>query len=355
MAVTRAARGVERLVEHLFRRTGPPMLKAYRGFADPDGLVVQGRVVSAVRRSAPEADQSRWVNFKQMVSLFLTSEVRDVTVRAGGVEGQTDAEGYLRLTVPRRPDHAGWVDVAAELPDTVDGAVAMPVLVPPSDARFGVISDIDDTMMQTGAYSLLRNLWTTFTGNALTRQVFPDAVRLMGRLNEAGRNPVFYVSSSPWNLFTFLEKVFDRAGLVIGPMFLRDLGVSEQGLIGAGHGDHKGASIDRILSANPGLRFWLFGDTGQKDAMVYRDAVLRHAGRIGGVVLRQASSSVSSETQTAVDQIRQADLPVAVVNSFDEIDENVLPPLGAADANHPDGSGGSGDDELLRRAGDAQS
>ncbi len=56
--------------------------------------------------------------------------------------------------------------------------------------------DIDDTMMQTGAYSLARNLWTTFTGSALTRDVFPDAVALMTRLHD-GMNPVFYVSSAP--------------------------------------------------------------------------------------------------------------------------------------------------------------
>ncbi|WP_418593379.1 phosphatase domain-containing protein [Ponticoccus sp. (in: a-proteobacteria)] len=325
MALTRAARGVEGLIERAFRREGRPMLKAYRGYAEPGGLVLQGRVVSAVRRAAPEADQTRWTNFRQMLSLFLTSEVRDVRVRAEGVEALSDAEGYVRLHVPRAPDHAGWVHVAAELAEGGDDPVPMPVLVPQAEARFGVISDIDDTVLRTGAHSLLRNLWTTFTGNALTREVFDDAIALMRRLHEGGRNPVYYVSSSPWNLFAFLEKIFDRAGLVPGPMFLRDLGVSDRGLIGAGHGDHKGASIDAILCATPGLRFWLIGDTGQKDVLVYRDAVARHPGRIGGVILRQASGRVSARTRAAMDEIGAGGVPVAVVASFDDLGAAVLP------------------------------
>jgi phosphatidate phosphatase APP1 len=332
MVVRTVARGVEAVVEWALRRKGPPMLTAYRGYAEPGGLVVQGRVVSAVRRREPAPDQTRWVNFKQMVSLFLTSEVRGVLVRAGDVTGVSDTEGYVRLHVPRLPEHDGWVEVpavlAGEAESEEDAPVAMPVLVPRGDARFGVISDIDDTMMHTGAYSLLRNLWTTFTGNTLTREVFADAVRLMARLSEDGRNPVYYVSSSPWNLFAFLDGIFARAGLVQGPMFLRDLGVSEQGLIGAGHGDHKGAAIDSILAATPDLRFWLLGDTGQKDALVYRDVVLRHPGRIGGVVLRETPGRVPMGRARAVEEIAAAGVPVAVVADFDAVEAGILPEFG---------------------------
>ena len=325
MPLIPVARAVERVVERLLRRDGPPILQPYRGYAEADALVLQGRVLSAVRRDAPEADHSRWTNFKQMVALFLTSEVEGVPVRAGGVTGYSDAEGYVRLRLPRRREHAGWIDVHADLPWTADPPVVMPVLVPGGAARFGVISDIDDTLLHTGAHTLWRNLWTTFTGNALTREVYPDAVELIGALSEAGRNPVFYVSSSPWNLFAFLEKVFDRAGLVPGPMFLRDLGVSDKGLIGAGHGDHKGAAVDRILNGAPELRFWLLGDTGQKDAMVYRDAIRRHSGRIGGVILRDPLGRLGPETRAAIEEITGMGVPVEIAPDFSALPPRVLP------------------------------
>ena len=188
---------------------------------------------------------------------------------------------------------------------------AFPALVPHPDARFGVISDIDDTMMQTGAYSLARNLWTTFTGSAATRRVFPDAVGLMERLTSEGRTPVFYVSSSPWNLHAFLEEVlFTRGDLPRGPVFLRDLGLSETKFVTAGHGNHKGAAIDRILAANPGLPFVLIGDTGQHDAAIYRAAAERHPGRIAGVILREPGRGADATDLAEIEGLSGLGVPV---------------------------------------------
>lgn len=130
-----------------------------------------------------------------MFGMFLTDEVRDATVQCQGVTTQTDEEGYFSLPLPRG-DRTGWCTEAV----SVEGrqvAVECPVMIPRQDARFLVISDIDDTMLETGAYSLLRNLFTSFTGNAKTRLIFPDAIGLMSTLSEDGRNPIFYVSSSP--------------------------------------------------------------------------------------------------------------------------------------------------------------
>ncbi|MCC1492134.1 App1 family protein [Cognatishimia sp. F0-27] len=323
------AASVERAVEAALRRDGPPILVPYCGYAEEEALVLIGRVVSAVRRDAPDPDQSRWVNFKQMASLFLTSEVGDVPVTARSVTETTDAEGYVTLRVPRPKKAEGWVTVPASIKGSADAPVEMRALVPRADAAFGVISDIDDTMMQTGAHNLARNLWTTFTGNALTRRVFPDALDLMERLSEAGRNPVFYVSSSPWNLHSFLNKVFDRAGLPEGPMFLRDLGVSGSSVIGASHRDHKGQAVDRIIAANPALNFYLLGDTGQKDALVYRDAVKRYPGRIKAVILREPVKGSARDSLSALLEIEAMGVPTHYARSFANLPRRVAPPDGA--------------------------
>jgi phosphatidate phosphatase APP1 len=224
---------------------------------------------------------------------------------------RSDAEGYVRLELPRGEHHRGWNEVHLEIEGLPATRTGFPVLVPPREARLGVISDVDDTMMRTGAYSLWRNLWTTFTGSALTREVFADAVELVARLHD-GANPVFYVSSSPWNLHHFLDAVFARVELVPGPMFLRDLG-----LTGArGHGDHKGAAIDAILAANPGLPFVLIGDTGQKDAFVYRDAIRRHPGRIERVILREPMVGAPQASRAAIGEIVAAGVPCHHVRDF---------------------------------------
>lgn len=290
------------------QRDDRAILEPYLGFAEPAHLVVRGRVLTALRRNRPLPTQSRWVNFRQMLSLFLTDEVAGVEVSAAGVTAISDEEGYFSLLLPRGSG-SGWRDIYVSVAGRHEGAFC-PVLLPAPGADFAVISDIDDTMLRTGAYSLLRNLWTSLTGNALTREVFPDAVAFMNALWAEGRNPVYYVSSSPWNLHNFLNLIFARAGLPRGPTFLRDLGLSRTQFITGSHGDHKGGSIDVLMAANPGLSYVLVGDTGQHDAFVYRDAVRRHPGRVRAVVLREPGPGPDAESRAAMDEIAAAGVPV---------------------------------------------
>jgi phosphatidate phosphatase APP1 len=291
--VHRLALRIEAAADRVWGRTSDGRaIDPFIGYATPDHLVLRGRVLSKLRHASPVSGQSRFANFRQILRMFLTDEVRDATVRCGDVTAVTDEEGYFTLLLPR-DGRTGWITELVQVEGAQD-SVTCPVFVPHSQARFIVVSDIDDTMIETGAYSLMRNLYTSFTGNATTRHVFADAVALMENLSDKGRNPVYYVSSSPWNLHGFLADVFRNSGLVRGPMFLRDLGLSTTKFITDSHGNHKGASIDVILGANPELPVILLGDTGQHDAQIYRDVIDRHPGRIIAVGLRTPGSGMDA-------------------------------------------------------------
>ncbi len=298
----RAALNAELVLDRAFGGTGKSrVIDPYLGYATPDALVLRGRVLSRLNGRAAQEGQGRLTNLRSMIGLFVTDEVAGATVHAKGVQAKTDEEGYFTLTLPK-PDTHGWHQVPVHIEGFEDTTLCE-ALVPHADARFLVISDIDDTVLKTGAYQLWRNLWTSLTGNALTRQVFPDAVALMTRLSDGGRNPIFYVSSSPWNFHSFLAQIFKRTGLVRGPKFLRDLGLSENQFITGTHGDHKGGSIDTILSAQPGLPVILIGDTGQHDAEVYLDAARRHPDRIKAVVLREPGPGPDAKMRHAMGEI----------------------------------------------------
>lgn len=305
---------LERLLDRLPRRKRVArVIDPYIGYAGRDGetadwIILRGRVLSKLTNATPRAGQGRFKNFRQILRLFITHEVGGVRVSAQGVPATSDEEGYFALSLPC-PDVTGWHDVPVQI-DGLPEAHICPVFIPRPDAQFIVISDIDDTMLETGAYALWRNLWTSTTGNSLTRHVFPDAVDLMARLSGGGRNPVFYVSSSPWNLHGLLRDIFARTKLTLGPMFLRDLGVSDSQFVSGTHGDHKGGSIDTILAALPDLPVILIGDTGQHDARVYLDAIGRHAARIKAVVLREPGPGPNARARAAMDEIRATGTPL---------------------------------------------
>ncbi len=322
----KTAWGMEGVAERLFRRGTPekPVIDPYRGYGVPGGVVVRARVLAALRRTTPEPGQGRWQNLKEMASLFLTREAGGVEVVAveSGASALSDEEGYVTLEIAG--DFApGWHRIALQIAGDPASRVQAGALVPGPEARIGVVSDIDDTMMRTGAYSLAKNLWTTFTGSHESREVFADAVALVERLSAGGRNPVFYVSSSPWNMHAFLVQVFDRAGLAAGPMFLRDYGIGETQFITAGHGDHKGRAIDRIMDANPGLPFVLIGDTGQKDAAIYLEAARRHEGRVAAVILREPRPGPGARSRAAIAELEAMGVAVAHGPDFEAAAETL--------------------------------
>ena len=58
-----------------------------------------------------------------------------------------------------------------------------------------------------------------------------------------------------------------------------------------------------LLAANRDLSFVLVGDTGQHDAIVYRDAIARHPGRIAAVVLREPGRGPDAESRAAMAEV----------------------------------------------------
>jgi phosphatidate phosphatase APP1 len=60
--------------------------------------------------------------------------------------------------------------------------------------------------------------------NARTRKPFSGVAALYRALHR-GRNPFFYVSNSPRNLYVPLVEFLQRQGLPAGPLLLRDYGL----------------------------------------------------------------------------------------------------------------------------------
>ncbi|MBY5978569.1 DUF2183 domain-containing protein [Phaeobacter italicus] len=282
-------------------------IEPHIGYATADTLVLRGRALAEKRRFDADRTNTVLQNIMRSAQRFVTSEVADVAVRAGDVVGRTDEEGYFQLTLPFRPA-PGWHYEDVFLPNGL--ATPCPALVPHPDAPAMLISDIDDTVLRTRAWSLISNLWTTFSGNVNTREMHKDAIEVYAQLQETYQLPIYYVSSSPWNLHSFLNDLFHKSKLPSGPMFLRDLGVDETKFITSGHGSHKGDSIDILMHANPQLPAILCGDSGQEDARIYRDAVLRHPGRVRAVVLRTTGDGLDEEDAQNLKALRETGVPV---------------------------------------------
>ena len=162
----------------------------------------------------------------------------------------------------------------------------LPVAVPRENAQFGIISDMDDTGCCKPAQRT-PSAWRKrcSSGNARTRVPFEGVSAFYDALQHE-QNPIFYVSSSPWNLYDLLIEFLEVNDIPVGPIMLRDWGISPTELLPTSHSGHKREAIDQILETYPDLPFILIGDSGQEDPEIYKSVVHDYPGRILGVYIR---------------------------------------------------------------------
>jgi phosphatidate phosphatase APP1 len=196
---------------------------------------------------------------------------------------------------------------------------AVSVRVPAPDAAFGVISDVDDTVLQTGVQRVVTMLRNTFAGSFRTRMPFDGAAQLYADLADGDRNPFFYVSSSPWNLHDFVLAFLGHNDFPIGPVLLRDL-------LGTSTGrEPKRGRIQEILDLHPDLRFVLIGDSGEKDPAIYAETVRTNPGRIIAVYIREVRlDPADGRVERVSDGWDQSAVPFVVADDSDDIRRHAL-------------------------------
>lgn len=289
-----------------FNQLGPLMILPYRGFGNTKTAYISGRVIEDRNiRPAHEAD-SKWRNLRAMYKRFESYEISDARIQANfygkRYETTTNFNGFfeLELSIPADIDHAQlWHPVAFTLtrePEITEKSIQAEghILIPHSQAEYGVISDIDDTVLLTKATNYIRMMQKTFLYNAQTRLPFEGVAAFyralhMGSNDSPIRNPLYYVSSSPWNLYDMLEEFFEMQGIPPGPLMLRDLKLDLKKLFKSAHKTHKLEQIEKIFSHTGELPFILIGDSGQKDPEIYKEVVQRHPNRVMAIYIRDVS------------------------------------------------------------------
>ncbi|QSQ21394.1 DUF2183 domain-containing protein [Pyxidicoccus parkwayensis] len=307
----------------------PPLrILPYRGYGTAERAVIKARVLEDRHVRPPQQRHTLVGSAVASYKRYMTREIAGahVAVRWGDKrwEGTTDEEGFLELWVPPPEGvRSGWHMVELELlSPEAQGVprVAAPVRVAGLSAEYGVISDIDDTVIVTGVTNPLKRAWALFLTEHRVRLPFPgvDAfyAALQGGRGGAADNPIFYVSSSPWNLYEHLDEFLALHKIPPGPLLLRDWGLSRHGFApGGGHG-HKLEKIRGLLDTMERLPFILIGDSGQEDAEHYRTICREYRGRILCVYIRNVPGHPrrAEELEKIGADIREAGSQLLVVD-----------------------------------------
>jgi phosphatidate phosphatase APP1 len=282
----------------------PIIIFPYRGYGTGNKVWMKGRVleVEDIIHTNEKHPNTFWYNHRKIWKRYESDEIPGVEIE-GELEGQkasavTDNEGYFNLKFEGPSDwqlNDGWHIVKLKIKkmpydlkheDTANGEI----LISNGSDRFGIISDVDDTILKSAAVNPIRKLQIMLTQNAKNRVPFEGVQELYSQLNQDCRNPLFFVSGSSWNLYDLLESFCTHHRIPPAPFFLRDLGLRPDQWLKQDTSPYKKQHIIHILEIFNHLQFILIGDSGQKDPEIYRDICKEFPNRIKATYIRHVNS-----------------------------------------------------------------
>lgn len=258
----------------------------YTGYGSTSWIRVLGRVLLTgdTDRTSTEPEGARgWRSFTSV-----PVENAAVTVEAGGGSYQVSA------------DHSGIIDVVVEvelepgwheigLSSEGSEVVRSEMFVVHPDTKFGLLSDIDDTVMVTALPRPMLAAWHTFVVNEHARSSTPGMPVLYERLHSLHpRGPVVYLSTGAWNVAPTLTRFLSRNLYPAGALLLTDWGPTADRWFRSGQ-EHKRGNLERLASEFPDIKWLLIGDDGQHDPAIYSDFLSRHPDQVAAVCIRQLS------------------------------------------------------------------
>lgn len=284
-------------------------VKVYHGYGHTHNLTVFGHVLKNKISIQRHYTKNIFVNIFNIIKLFFVTPLPDARVKLDwqgkSFYSTTELDGFFKFEWESENElMAGWHRVTVALindnGDTIktgDGKIFIP-----HSTQYGFISDIDDTVLISHSGTTGKKLWSMLTKNPHRRKTFSDVVNYYQLLSAAHTdvdvpNPFFYVSSSEWNLYNYLNEFFKFNSLPKGAFLLNDIKKWYQ-LLKSGGTKHHGKLIRvaRILKAFPAQQFILLGDNSQMDPDIYKSIADKYPGRIFAIYIRNISPDKEAAT-----------------------------------------------------------
>lgn len=293
-------------------------LKLYRGYVNENELVVFGHVFKSWAPDKYRLDRSGIRHAVSIIHMFRIKPLENVEVQLKfkdiEVTTKTLEDGYFRFTLPFTESlECGWhsYEVSCKVEKFKFGIVEFEELLKPFESKVGIISDIDDTFLVSYSNNFFKKLYVLLLRNIDSRKIYDDvvahykALSKAGQANDVSSNSFFYVSSSEWNLYEFIETFARLHELPKAVIKLKKIktGISDFLFTGRGSHDHKFEKIKDIIMFYPNLEYVLLGDDSQRDPFLYERIVKIFPQNIKAIYIRQTTKSKKKETQTVLKNI----------------------------------------------------
>lgn len=100
--------------------------------------------------------------------------------------------------------------------------------------------------------------------------------------------PLIYLSTGAWNVVPALRDFLGRLNYPRGGFLMTDFGPSNTGWFRSGF-EHKRRELRRLARMFPSMKWYLVGDDGQRDPEIYAEFAREHPENVAGIAIRSLS------------------------------------------------------------------
>lgn len=303
----------------------PVIIYPYRGYSNGTKARIHGRILEKERMIHEEevAEDTLWNNIRKVWKRYESDEIPRVALE-GEFEGikvttESDEEGYFTFVFEGLKEHEisnGWHKAKIRITHmpydlNYEECAVADILHTDQQNEFGIISDVDDTIIKSRAMNLIKKLRILITQNAKNRVAFEGVEEFYRQLTAGGKNPLFFISGSSYNLYDMLLKFCEYKEIPDAPFILRDLGLDARQWVKMGTMKYKKQHIEHLLEFFDKLSFIFIGDSGQKDPEIYLDIYERFPERVKAIYIRHV---YTDKRKQELEEIKQStDVPFLVM------------------------------------------
>lgn len=257
-----------------------PRLLAFKGYVSENAVILNGRLIQENNVKAATKQDSMWTNIANIGRRFwvkgIEGEKGFFKVLGRKIEFITDSKGFFEINYHFKDAvflENQWYDYYLDFPGLdlkyyqKDG-----VLNPFLNADYCVVSDIDDTVLQSDVKNKFKLILKAVVNNAFSKKMVRGTSRFYNKLSRGKNrrnNPIFYVSRSPAEMYDILEDFFEINNFPKGPVLLRNLNNDAKYKKLPKVKGQKYQIIKQIFEDIAFLPFILIGDNTEMDAMIY--------------------------------------------------------------------------------------
>lgn len=299
----------------------PIFIYPYRGYGYKDEIILVGRVLEKERVVHKEdTTDSFFRNIYRFYKRYESDEIPgvklEVKYKGKTYETTTDDEGYYYIKIPaqKNENQPFWNEVHLKIIDTpadLEGKMTATgeIMFPDNESDFGIISDVDDTILESKATNFLLKVKTLALNHARSRIAFPGVAALyrglVSETKDRYKNPLWFISGSSWNIYDMLDRFCEDKKIPKAPFLLRKLDIDAKKIIKKDTITYKLNHLRPLMKFTDPLPFIFIGDSGQKDPEIYKIIAEEFPGRVKAIYIRDITPDLTDKRDKEVKEIAE--------------------------------------------------